>query len=393
MGWYSRSNNGPDKPLGRVAYLDGIRGWASFAVLLSHVLMCFLVLSTPSLQFNKARLAEDLATHNYLDISAGIVLRFASDRRLAVMVFFVLSGYVLSVGHLNPAKRKLALAAISRYFRLMIPILATSIIAYLLLKFGLMFNLQVATAPERSSGWLGTFYQFEASIRDVAAFSFYDVFFRYDSRTSYNSSLWTMAVELYGSFVIYAYLGIFRATAKVPWRLSLLTTLSLFVLAPVFSCFFIGYILAEVNQKYASGPFSGRVSARTVDALSAAVFFLTAVVSTYWRASGHHICIFAAALVASVSFSGSLRRVFAGRVSQFLGRISFPLYLIQIPIICSWSSYLYLRLPELGMDVATSNLVNLFSTILLALVSAALLLPIERFSVAYAKKIGGFLLS
>ena len=74
-------------------------------------------------------------------------------------------------------KKKLALATTSRYFRLMIPILLTSLIAYLLLKLNLMFNLEVATVPKKSSDWLGTFYKFDASIKDVIKFSLYDVFY------------------------------------------------------------------------------------------------------------------------------------------------------------------------------------------------------------------------
>ena len=63
------------------------------------------------------RIAEDISTHNYLDILFGMILRFISDGNLAVLIFFVLSGYALSVGHLNLAKKKLALATTSRYFR------------------------------------------------------------------------------------------------------------------------------------------------------------------------------------------------------------------------------------------------------------------------------------
>jgi len=127
--------------------------------------MCFLVFTTPFLRYDRERLVRDISSNNYLDFLAGIFVNFITDGHLAVLIFFVLSGYALSVGQLNLAKRKLALATTSRYFRLMMPILITSLIAYLLLKLNLMFNLQVATIPERSSGWLGTFYKFDANIK------------------------------------------------------------------------------------------------------------------------------------------------------------------------------------------------------------------------------------
>jgi peptidoglycan/LPS O-acetylase OafA/YrhL len=180
----------------RVDFLDGIRGWASIAVFLSHIIMCFLVLTTPFLRYGRLRLTVDISSGNYLHMMYQIFLRFITDGHLAVLIFFVLSGYALSVGQLNLEKRKLTLSTTSRYFRLMIPILITSLIAYALLKLNLMFNLEVATTPERSSNWLGTLYNFDASIKDVIKFSFYDVFFKFDMSKTYNSTLWTIPIEI-----------------------------------------------------------------------------------------------------------------------------------------------------------------------------------------------------
>ena len=66
---------------------------------------------------------------------------------------------------------------------------------------------------------------------------------------------------------------------------------------------------------------------------------------------------------------------------------------IQIPIICSYSSFIYLKQPDLGFDISTTNLINIISTVLLSLISATLLLPIEKISVTYSKKIGGIFIN
>ena len=372
----------------RIDFLDGIRGWASFVVLLHHILMCFLVLSTPFLKYDKARIVADISSHNYIDILFGIILKFITDGHLAVLIFFVLSGYALSIGHLNLSKRKLALATTSRYFRLMIPILFTSLIAYLLLKLNLMFNLEVATTPEKSLDWLGIFYKFDASIKDVIKFSLYDVFLKYDHNKTYNSSLWTMPIEIIGSFMIYTYLGIFRTTDQVYWRLVALVTITLFVVEPYYSCFLIGYVIAEVNIRYDSNYLIGLLRIKNVELFCLLMFVVIAMLSTYFSHNDYIECIFASSIVFLVSLSKNLKSFFSNKISNYLGRISFPLYLIHIPIICSFSSYLYLKLPALGMDVVTSNLINLFSTVLLCLTSATLLIPIEKLSVNYSKKIG-----
>tara|TARA_B110000503_G_C7098330_1_gene392653 strand:- start:405 stop:1472 length:1068 start_codon:yes stop_codon:yes gene_type:complete len=349
--------------------------------------MSFLVLTTPFLRYDRERLIGAISSNNYLDIIAGIFLKFISSGHFAVVIFFVVSGYALSVGNLDLVKRKLALSAASRYFRLMIPILITSLIAYLLLKLNLMFNLEVATTPEKSSGWLGTFYKFDASIEDVIMFSFYDVFFKYDSDKTYNSILWIMQIEIAGSFMIYAYLAIFRATEKIHWKVVLPLTTALFVAKPLLSCFLIGYIIAEINKKYNGDYLLSFLKIKNIEIFFISLFLISATLSTYFRSNDYEACFLASCIVLSVSFSRNLKSFFSNRLSNYLGRISFPLYLIQTPIICSWSSFLYLKLPALGFDMITSNLINLFSTVALSLLSATLLLPIEKLSIIYSKKI------
>lgn len=394
----------------RVGYLDGVRGWASLAVLLGHITVCFLALSTPFLKFDKARLLSSLTGFNLPDLAFMIFMRAMSDGHLAVFIFFVLSGYALSTGHLNTGGKKLMQASAARYFRLMIPIFFTTLFAWDLLASGLMFNQQVATSPETSADWLGTFYRFDASLIAALRFALYDVFFRYDGASTYNPTLWTMAVELGGSFMIYAYLGIFRTTEKVYWRFVLIATGILFVFRPMLACFMMGYIIAELSLTSSRDSLCGRLRIKRPEMFFMAVFAGSAALSAcikiliqsatfkvaFLQASipafDYLGCILASAMVFSVSCSTTLKSFFTNRLSAFLGRISFPLYLIQIPVICSWSSWLYLKLPEAGFDRLASNMLNLFSTIALCIMLAALLVPLEKFSIARSKQLGALMI-
>jgi peptidoglycan/LPS O-acetylase OafA/YrhL len=377
-----------DSKKNRIDFLDGIRGWASFSVLLSHTIVCFLALSTPQLQFTKERLKNSLIENNFIDFIFFKIMKIISNGYLAVLVFFVLSGYVLSVTHLNKTRSDLALASVSRYFRLMIPIFVTSFIAYILLKFGLFFNLEAASSPESSSGWLGTFYRFDASLKDLFIFSLYGVFFNYNPETTYNSSLWTMSVEMLGSILIYAYLGIFRSKEKTYWLLISLVIFILALLKSLYVCFFAGYLIAELNLKYQDAFEGGKI----MKIASLIFFIIILMISVNFKSNSGASIFVAIFLVLTASFSIHLKSFFANKSSQFLGRISFPLYLIQIPVICSWSSYLYIQLPLLGLSHIQSNFVNLFSTICICFLASILLLPIEKIGVACSKKIGKLIL-
>lgn len=374
----------------RIIFLDGIRGWASFAVLLSHTIVCFLAPSTPQLAFDKNRLTADISDGNYADIVFGLFFQFITDGHLAVLIFFVLSGYALSARHLDLRTKNLALATTSRYFRLMLPIFFTSLIAYFLLKLGLFSNLEAASTPEYSKNWLGTFYKFEANLKDVLLFSLFDVFFRFNGATTYNASLWTMPVELLGSALIYGYLGIFRTLDKINWKILAPLTIMLMAFVPLYACFFAGYIIAELNRS-----FRAKIAVAGSKYFKVAMLVLftsAAFLSVFLRGNDKITFLIATALVLSVSFSPPLESFFSNSVSRFLGKISFPLYLIQLPIICSWSSYLFIRLPQLGMTRIDANYVNLLTTIALCLVASTLLVPVEAISVKYSKKLGAVFL-
>jgi len=264
-----------------------------------------------------------------------------------------------------------------------------------MLKAGLFFNLDAAAQYPVLSDWLGSFYKFHATIRSLLSFSLCDVFFRYNPETTYNSSLWTMPVELFGSFLVYGFLAIFGRGSAIQWKVALLLTLAFLCSTPLYACFTLGYLIAELNKGFVESARS-----KGVDFFLGSLFVGVCIFSTFpqFRGGGDELtydivtCLIATAIVASVSFSSALRGFFSNNLSRFLGRISFPLYLIQIIVICSWSSYLFLKIPMLGISNLLAAMLNLVTTVSLCVGLSVLLLPIERFSISASKKLGGFLL-
>jgi peptidoglycan/LPS O-acetylase OafA/YrhL len=378
------------EPRARVDYLDGIRGWASVVLLLKHLVINLLALSTPALLFSSERLVNDISDHRYLDLLFGLVLGIATNGHLGLFILFALSGYALSAGHLNIKKNTLAPAAASRYFRLMLPILYTSLFAYVLAKLGLFFNNQ-ATASSHldATDWLRFAYQFDASLKNLATFAFYDVFFKYDWYASYNVVLWTIQMQFLGSFIVYGFLAIFRRTPATPWAMAIFLALALFNSAPILASFIFGYLIAEFRAKYT--PPARR---EVVEFALIAIFLGACVLATLTPFKGDRAsCILACAVILSVSYSESLKAIFSIKLSRFFGRVSFPLYLIQIPVICSWSSYWYMKLPSLGFSNTQSTIINLLTTVAVCIALGAAQLPLDKWSISASKKLGGLLLN
>jgi peptidoglycan/LPS O-acetylase OafA/YrhL len=176
----------------RVYFFDGLRGWAAIMVLIHHTVLTF-----PELYFLRRT-----------------PLRLFIDGTYAVYIFFVLSGVVLSIGFFrNKDTKILSALAIKRIPRLSIPILLSCVILVPLMKYGLFFNITAAEI-EGGNNWLSGFYTFKGNFIEAIKFSVRDVFFNYSPVNSYNSSLWTMAGELSGSYLVIITLLVYKHFSK-----------------------------------------------------------------------------------------------------------------------------------------------------------------------------------
>ena len=167
---------------------ESIRGLACLAVVLSHLSLTFF----PQLHnFDVSTVPQ----YGFLDVIHHSPLAFFFSGTGAVFVFFVLSGYVLSLSSFNkpnPAER-LKKSLIKRYPRLAIPAFLSCIISYLV--------CYLVVDVSHVSAWGAALAKTGFHLKDamyegtIGAFIF--------GGASYNWVLWTMQIELFGSLMIY----------------------------------------------------------------------------------------------------------------------------------------------------------------------------------------------
>lgn len=330
--------------LKRYIYMDGLRGWASLIMLFHHGIFCFFGYMHP--------------------------IRYLFAGRMWVSVFFVLSGFVLSIGYITRRDPNILYTmAARRYVRLTIPIAITTAFAYTLLAGGLMYHLKAAETLQ--SAWMAAFYRFTPHPMDLLTFPLYKVYFEQDD--SYNSNLWTMPIELIGSMGIFAVLFAF-GHRKIRWAVYAVIAAACTVLYPIALGMLLGVVLAEF---YAG--LQKRVRPQW------AVFALALVVTVASVTAGHDerdiafSCI-AFTICLGVLLLPVLQRLLSLPVSQFLGRIAFMLYLVQIPIICSLGSYVYVTL-HAGTSETFRQAVSGAVIVIGSLALAIVLEPVERFAI------------
>ena len=196
-----------------------------------------------------------------------------NDGRLAIYLFFVLSGFVLSTRYLSSNNlEQIRATALGRYIRLTIPIAAASLLSLVLLECGAMLNQQAGSIVARPD-WLGSFYAFSPSLLSYLKFSFYDVYFTYESSKSYDVVLWTMPIELAGSFLIFAIVAVFGVSLRLRMLSCAVAILLCWQINQPYLTFFYGYLIAILHTVIGGKDFTKGATGNVVG-LSLVAFVL-----------------------------------------------------------------------------------------------------------------------
>jgi peptidoglycan/LPS O-acetylase OafA/YrhL len=329
---------------GRLIPLEALRGMAAFIVLVHHFFLGFSPLTTGLLDV--ARDAHSLI---------GNPLFVFVNGTGAVSFFFTLSGFVLCwslVRHPQPGK--IAQAAIKRWPRLALLVLLSTLISCTLFKLDLYFFDQAAKVS--ASPWLAEFGYagwtpaFEASylsaaIQGITTFV--------TGVVTYNTNLWTMQPEFVGSMVVYG---------LAHWRVSrlqnghqllgmgLVAVFFLIFLKKLFP-FVLGVMLCVQLLRV---PAKSRLWVSGLCML-VGLYALGYMIAADWYAWVQYLPRFWQDRSQTLLHTfGSLLIIYAtmtneqifqglnGRLCQWLGRLSFPLYLVHGLVIYSISSYVFL---------------------------------------------------
>ncbi len=325
---------------GKMDCFESIRGLAAFAVLLGHLVIAF---------WSALYVAGPLvpgAHSSLIHMAARTPLRVLWEAQWAVSTFFVLSGFVLTLSYFRSGKQAtMSSAAVRRYFRLMIPAAASILFAYVLLKCGWMYNRTAVAymdGPNPSAHWwLNIFYNFKPSFRVALKDCFWTTFF--GNGSLYNQNLWTMPVELQGSFLVYTFAVLF-GKLRNRWLVYSAVSFILICTNQMFMLnFVLGALLADAfvwaeKREWRRGAPWPLAALVVLGAVYLGTLRPTSPISFHWLKLDRNTVYQTVAsflLVGAVAFSPVFRRLLEVRVMRFLGGISFGLYLIHLPVLCS----------------------------------------------------------
>jgi len=336
----------------KIKYLEGLRGLSILVVVVHHFACGFY----PALV-----LGSYAQPHHPWEMTVyRTPLNIFLSGHYAACIFFVISGYVLSYKFFRYADAApVVSSAVRRYFRLMVPTLASVFIAYLFLKAGLFYN-QSIVASTWSTMWLAKCWNFEPDFLEMLSQGLVDIYIKPDSY-SYNYNLWMIFYIFSGSFFVYSFLLLFGSLKK---RGFVYAALVLMLYNTYFLSFVLGILLCDLSANYKDKITAGTSQKKIIYALIVlfALFLgsypVAEIKDTLYESITppnmeyifYHITGAFLLLLTLGSFS-TITKFLSGRTMLFLGKISFSMYLIHLIIICSFSSLLFRTLlPYVSYD-------------------------------------------
>lgn len=365
----SKPNSAPSEPLRKTAYLDGLRGFAAFLVYWQHHEGWAHDIGETRMMQN----AFGFEGHYPFSAFHGVRL-LLNGGHFAVACFYVVSGYVLSVKPLSLVQAgdqakladNLASQLFRRWMRLYIPIIATTFL-YMLTwhAFGGIW-IHKATKQSNMGDEVWSWYA------ELKNFSFV---FNTGGEPwfTYNFHLWSIPVEMKGSIAIYTILlALSRTTTNARlWCCGGLMFYFMYIADGWYCALFVmGMLLADLDLLSAKNQLP-RIFQR-LNPYKEFIYYHLLVIGLYLAGipgmntdvamlrqnrgwyylsllkpqavfdyKWFYLFFAASFFVSATPRLPWLRRFFETRFCQYLGRVSYALYLVHGPVLWILGDRLY----------------------------------------------------
>ena len=319
----------------RIDYIDGLRGFFALLVVYIHYSALFYV-TLPTGFYNSCEM---------------------------VCGFFVLSGFVLSCRFWQSRDLNLLTsAAVRRYIRLTFAPLVSILLAWFLMKEGLIFNREVC-ALTKANEFMPLFFNFPVHLSAAFKEGLWNIYFDYNQINSYNPVLWTMSWELKGSFLSFAFLALFGNFKNRGWiyLIFIALTFKTLYLTFVFGIMFADMLYSQEGKKCREFLKDKKIFSWIL--LLAGLFLLFYALNYHSVYDKMNFAFFAEHQMSAEDFYHILssvmiiyaviqlevlQKIFDCKFFKLVGKYSFSLYVIHIPIMFSIGGIVFLKLFQAG---------------------------------------------
>ena len=319
----------------RIDWIDGLKGIACILIFCHHFALIFF----PATFYGPWVASRLHGIDTYLAQSPlGVVL----NGNFLLAVFCMLSSLVLSLQVLRMEdKSRLGAVVAKRYFRLMPPLFGVGLVVWAFLRFGLFTNAGMEAVT--GSPWAGLYYQGSLSFREFLEAALVRVWFYGDE--SLSTAFWMLSRLFYGSFLSILLSAVAWKYKQRAWILYIAVAALLFDKSELLLAFALGTLLAWMLESGIRLPkltapaavLLGLVLGGYPSGIAATNFyrFFRGLTFIDWHILGAFV------LVLGILFWEGAQKLLSRRLFRWLGKISYSVYLIHIPLLFSLSTGIF----------------------------------------------------
>lgn len=350
-----------EKKAAHIGWIDGVKGIACLLIFVYHFILAY---------FPATYYGEVVPWHYAWESSLySNPIMFLVNGNFWVCVFCLISGFLVSYRVLDKGLGSAPAMIVKRYLRLSLPVFFVSLMVYVMMKLQVFSN--IAATQITQSPWYGLFYKDPVSVWDVFETSFFCDWFL--GSTVFSNAFWMLRDLFIGWFLSFILSIVALGSCKQKegngekthnFRILIVYIvigLVYFRLDSLQLCFVLGtiaaYIYMAVGKKKLPLPAT---------LLMAAVGLYFAGYPSEYEPSGiyknvelgvnsirgyqvfHMLAAFLLFMV--FLYAGVGKKLFDNRLCRYLGKLSFGVYLLHIPILFSVASGVFL-----GVYHATSK--------------------------------------
>ena len=353
----------------RFLSLEGLRGLAAIVVVIYHFILIFY----PNIFYGFTSSFSSPQHMRFEDNLYSSILTGGFSGVFAVAIFFVLSGFVLSIGFFQTGDEAIIKKlAVKRYARLMLPALTSVILAYLIIATGLSSSREAAVEII-GGGSASVQWDFIPNLFEAVKQGVWSIFAT--GEDSYNRVLWTMHYEFFGSFLVFFVLFVF---GKLKHRNIIYILLSIVT----FGSWYLGFILGmAIADNYKSiRHFICRKTPPMRRATIGLVLFIGLVLGSYppvvpdsglyqflsiynlssMQNLSLYLSVGAALIIIAILTSNRLSAFLSHPRISGLGKYTFALYLTHILVYLSFTVFIFSHL----VDWMSYNMAAVMATII-----------------------------
>jgi len=364
---------------GKLWELEGLRGVAALVVFSGHYVLNFMPEQNASL--------------------SGTLFYGPLNGPAAVILFFVLSGFVLALRPIQAGRLSALVAPILRRWpRLAGTVVVSGLFYIAAARTGafpspstVVSTIPVNPLPILTWGWGRGATNAGAVLWEAAVGTFFM------GTAQHNDVLWTMYWELLGSILTFGLAGVLVLAFSTRARVAAFVGVAIGATAynPNLGCFALGAGFAAFHARRAV--VIPAWVACSLTALALAIFSWdirapTGIWAWTLTALGSQATplwilaqsVAAAALIATALYNPVARQVLSGTMGTWAGRLSFPIYLLHLLVLCSFTSWAYLLLFKGGLGLGSGLLLFACTTA----VTVAVAYPLARFDEWWVTALG-----